>query len=145
MNATFSFTKLVVDDLEKMSGYYQQVYGLKQFERIQADIGIDPIDEIMLGVDSAYGPGSIMLLKFVDKPAAIPGAVILGFQTDDLEALVDRAVASGGSLHTEIKDSDVAPVRVAFTVDPEGNHAECVQFLGPHEARASHESLGSGS
>jgi hypothetical protein len=23
----------------------------------------------------------------------------------------------------------VAPVRVAFTVDPEGNHAECVQML----------------
>jgi len=131
MNATFSFTKLVVNDLEKMSGYYQQVYGLKQFDRIQADIGIDPIDEIMLGVDSAYGPGSIMLLKFVDKPSPVPGAVILGFQTDDLEGLVDRVIACGGSLHAEIKESDAAPVRVAFTVDPEGNHAECVQLLAP--------------
>ncbi|MBJ18290.1 MAG: glyoxalase/bleomycin resistance/dioxygenase family protein [bacterium] len=130
MNATFSFTKLVVDDLEKMSAYYQQVFGLKPLDRVQADIGIDPIDEIMLGKDSAFGPGSIMLLKFVDKPAPVPGAVILGFQTDDLDALVDRVVESGGSIHVEVKQSDVAPVRVAFVVDPEGNHAECVQFLG---------------
>jgi predicted enzyme related to lactoylglutathione lyase len=137
MNANFSFTKLVVDDLEKMSAFYQQVYGLKQFDRIQADIGIDPIDEIMLGVDSTYGPGSMVLLKFVDKPAPVPGAVILGFQTDDLEALVERVIASGGALHSEIKESDVAAVRVAFITDPEGNLAECVQIVGPVEGLTS--------
>jgi len=131
MNVTYSFTKLVVDDLEKMSAYYQKVYDLKEFDRVQADIGIDPIDEIMLGVDSAYGPGSLILLKFIDRPAPVPGAVILGFQTDDIQALVDRVVSSGGSVHSEIKESDVAAVRVAFTVDPEGNHAECVQILTP--------------
>ena len=130
MNATFSFTKLVVDDLEKMSEFYQEAYGLKPFDRVQAEIGPDPIDEIMLGVDSAYGPGSIMLLKFVDRPAPTPGAIILGFHTDDLESLLERVVASGGSVHAAIKESDVAPVRVAFTVDPEGNHAECVQMTG---------------
>ncbi len=130
MNATFSFTKLVVGDLEKMSTYYQQVYGLKQFERIQSEIGADPIDEIMLGIESAFGPGSIMLLEFVDKPAPVPGAVILGFQTDDLDRLVERVVANGGTIHTGIEESEVAPVRVAFVVDPEGNQAECVQFLG---------------
>lgn len=129
MKASFSFTKLIVDDLEKMSAYYQKVYGLKQFERIQAEIGSDPIDEVMLGVDSAYGPGSIILLEFVDREAPTPGAVILGFQTDDLDALVERTIASGGSLYGEIKQSAVAPVRVAFTVDPEGNLAECVQML----------------
>ena len=74
MNVTYSFTKLVVDDLEKMSAYYQKVYNLKEFDRVQADIGIDPIDEIMLGLDSAYGPGSLMLLKFVDRPAPVAGS-----------------------------------------------------------------------
>ncbi len=132
MNATFSFTKLVVHDLDRMSAYYQRVFGLKSFERIQAEIGIDPIDEIMLGVDSGYGPGSIMLLKFVDKPAPTPGAAILGFITDDLEGLIERVVSAGGSVHTEIKESDVASVRVAFVIDPEGNHAECVQMVSPN-------------
>jgi predicted enzyme related to lactoylglutathione lyase len=137
MNATFSFTKLVVDDLEKMSAFYQQAYGLKEFERIQAKIGSDPIDEIMLGVESAYGPGSIMLLKFVNGPAPANGAVILGFQTDDLEKLVERVATSGGSVHSEIHDSEVAPVRIAFTIDPEGNLAECVQITGPVEGLSS--------
>lgn len=130
MSTTYSFTKLVVDDLEKMTAFYSKVYGLRQFDRIQADIGIDPIDEVMLGVDSTYGPGSIVLLKFVGEPAPTPGSVILGFQTDDLQGLVDRVIASGGSQYTEIKESDVAPVRVAFTRDPEGNLAECVQTIG---------------
>lgn len=129
MDATYSFTKLVVGDLEKMSAYYQAVYGLRAFDRIQADIGGDPIDEIMLGKDSAHGPGSLMLLRFVDRKAPEPGALILGFQTDDLEALVERVLANGGSVHVPIRSSDVAPVRVAFTVDPEGNHAECVQLM----------------
>lgn len=131
MHAHFSFTKLVVHDLEAMSDYYQRVYGLKPFDRVKAAIGDDPIDEIMLGVDSAYGPGSIMLLKFVDRPAPTAGAVILGFQTDDLDALVERTLEHGGSLHSGISESDVAPVRVAFTIDPEGNHTECVQMVPP--------------
>ncbi|MAG34462.1 MAG: glyoxalase/bleomycin resistance/dioxygenase family protein [Deltaproteobacteria bacterium] len=129
MPTTYSFTKLVVDDLEKMTAFYSRVFGLKQFDRIQADIGIDPIDETMLGVDSAFGPGALMLLKFVDQPAPQPGAVILGFQTDDLQSLVDRVIANGGTLHSEIKDSDVAKLRVAFTRDPEGNLAECIEFM----------------
>lgn len=129
MSATFSFTKLVVHDLEGMSAYYQRAFGLKEFDRIQAEIGPDPIDEVMLGVESAYGPGSIMLLQFPGRSAPAPGAVILGFQTDDLDELVGRVVEAGGSIHTEIKQSDVAPVRVAFVTDPEGNHAECVQVL----------------
>lgn len=133
MAATYSFTKLVVHDLEKMSAYYQAAYGMKEFDRVKADIGGDPIDEIMLGVDSAYGPGSLMLLQFPERSAPTPGAVILGFQTDDLDGLVDRVRAAGGSLYTEISESDVAPVRVAFTTDPEGNHAECVQITGPVE------------
>ena len=131
MNAHFSFTKLVVHDLEAMSAYYQRVYDLKEFDRVQADIAGEGIDEIMLGVESAYGPGSIILLRFVDRPAPRPGAVILGFQTDDLDALVERTLEHGGSLHSGISQSDVAPVRVAFTVDPEGNLTECVQMVAP--------------
>ena len=126
----FSFTKLVVHDLEKMAAFYSEVYGMKGFDRIQADIGADPIDEIMLGVDSGYGPGSIMLLKFVDQPAPRPGAVVLGFMTEDLQALVDRVTANGGTVHAPIKENTEMNLRVAFTRDPEGNLSEVIQMLG---------------
>ena len=126
---TFGFTKLVVGDLEKMKAFYTNVFGLKQFDRVQADIGIDPIDEIMLGLDSGYGPGSIVLLRFTELAPPRPGAVILGFITDDLNALVDRVVANGGRLHAAIKEMPEMKVRVAFTKDPEGNLAELVQMI----------------
>lgn len=126
---TFGFTKLVVGDLEKMKAFYTNVFGLKQFDRVQADIGIDPIDEIMLGIDSAFGSGSLVLLRFTEIAPPRPGAVILGFITDDLNALVDRVVANGGRLHAAIKDIPEMKVRVAFTKDPEGNLAELVQMI----------------
>ncbi len=126
---TFGFTKLVVGDLDKMKAFYTNVFGLKQFDRVKADIGIDPIDEIMLGRDSGFGPGSLVLLRFTELAPPRPGAVILGFITDDLNALVDRIVANGGRLHAEIKDIPEMKVRVAFAKDPEGNLAELVQML----------------
>lgn len=126
---TFGFTKLVVGDLEMMKSFYTNVYGLKQFDRIRADIGIDPIDEIMLGRDSSFGPGSIVLLRFTELTPPRPGAVILGFITDDLQGLLDRIVANGGRVHAAIKDIPEMKVRVAFAKDPEGNLAELVQTL----------------
>ena len=129
MADTFGFTKLVVDDLEGMSAFYQAAYGLREFDRVIAEIAGNPIDEIMLGIDRAYGPGSLVLLKFTQQPAPAPGAVILGFQTDDLDALVTRVHDLGGQVPVPPKVSEVAPVRVAFVTDLEGNLAECVQLL----------------
>ena len=126
---TFGFTKLVVGDLEKMKSFYANAFGLKQFDRIQAEIGIDPIDEIMLGRDSGFGPGSIVLLRYTELAPPRPGSVILGFITDDLKGLLDRIVASGGRVHSAMKDIPEMKVRVAFAKDPEGNLAELVQQL----------------
>lgn len=131
MADTFSFTKLVVGDLEGMASFYERAYGLKSFDRVKAVIAGEPIDEIMLGVDSAHGPGSIVLLTWPERPKPSPGAVILGVVSDDLEALVARVTAAGGTVFDDIRDSEAAPVRVAFLADPEGNLTECVQVTGP--------------
>ncbi|MEM9175332.1 MAG: VOC family protein [Myxococcota bacterium] len=130
MPTPYSFTKLVVHDLEGMSVYYQRAYGLKPFGRVQADIAGDAIDEIFLGVDGPHGPGALTLLQFPDRPAPTPGAIVLGFVTEDLDALVADVEAAGGAVHDGIRSSEAAPVRVAFTADPEGNLAENVQVMG---------------
>jgi predicted enzyme related to lactoylglutathione lyase len=70
-----------------------------------------------------------VLLRFTELAPPRPGAVILGFVTDDLNALIDRIVANGGRLHAAIKDIPEMKVRVAFAKDPEGNLAELVQML----------------
>jgi predicted enzyme related to lactoylglutathione lyase len=125
--SSFSFTKLVVDDLEKMASFYSEVYGLEQVQRIEAEIGGDPIDEIILRGPGEAGMGSLILLKFVDKPAPESRETILGFNTDDMDALFERIVAGGGAVYSPKRESSVGQVLVGFVTDPEGHLAEIVQ------------------
>lgn len=128
-STTFSFTKLVVDDLEKIAAFYTRVYDLKEVTRVQAEIGSEAIDEIILGTGSEMSPGSLILLEFVDRPPPRTGEVLLGFTTDDLPALLDRVLAAGGGIHAGIKEMPEMGLRVAFATDPEGHLAELVQML----------------
>ena len=127
--ASYSFTKLVVDDLEKMAAFYCDVYELDRVARVQARIGADAIDEIMLGVGPEMSPGSLVLLKFTGKSRPQNGEVILGFTTPDLSALVARVRAAGGGIHADIQEMPEMGIRVAFATDPEGHLAELVEML----------------
>lgn len=126
--ASHTFTKLIVGDLEKMAAFYQEVYGLEEIERIQSAIGADPIDEIMLGKADVL-TGVLVLLKFIEKPPPELGEVILGFVTDDVEAVYEQVLASGGGIHAKIKQEPDSPYKVGFATDPEGHLAEIVQML----------------
>lgn len=126
---TFGFTKLIVHDLEKQAAFYRDVYGLHGVQRVQAEIGSEAIDEIMLSSDPKAAFGSLVLLKFVGRPAAQQGEGILGFITDDLPALLDRVRAAGGGVHAPIKEMPEHKLRVAFATDPEGHLAEIVQLV----------------
>ena len=128
MPTVYGFTKVVVHDLEKQAAFYEAVYGLKQYDRIQSVIGEEPIDEIMLGTTDAF-TGGVILLRFTERPPAVNGEIILGFTTDDLEGVYERVVAHGGSIHAAIRQDEGAPYKVGFVKDPEGHLAEVVQVL----------------
>jgi predicted enzyme related to lactoylglutathione lyase len=125
--STFTFTKLVVDDLEKMAAFYGQVFQLDQITRMQDAIGPDPIEEIIFGTAGALTPGALILLRYTAKPRPHNGELILGFTTRDLPALLDRVRAAGGSIHTDVRDFPDMKVRVAFVTDPEGHLIEIVE------------------
>ena len=125
--ATFASTKLIVHDLEGMARFYCSAYGFEQTGRIQAAIGSEPIDEIFLGVEGGTG-ASLILMKYVERPAPVCGAVCLVFTTDDVEALVGRVRAAGGAVDVAPYQSDVTPYRAGFTTDPEGNRIENVEI-----------------
>jgi predicted enzyme related to lactoylglutathione lyase len=129
-NSTYAFTKLVVDDLEKLSAFYQQVYGLRQIARVQASIAGEPIDEIILGVGSEMSRSSIILLKYTGRQPPRDTEVILGWRTDDLPALLDRIRAAGGRVVSDLEVKPELKVKVAFATDPEGHLAELIEMLG---------------
>jgi predicted enzyme related to lactoylglutathione lyase len=128
--ATFGFTKLIVDDVEKMAAFYHEVYGLNALQRVQARIGDEPISEIIMGPGDRMSAESLVMLKYLNRPTPPRGELILGFITADLAALVRRVQGAGGKVLQQPHDVPEHGVRVAFVTDPEGHLAEVVQMLG---------------
>jgi len=127
--ASFSFTKLVVHDLEKMAVFYRDVYGLHAVQRVRGEsIGGEEIDEIMVSADPKAQFGSLVLLKYLGRAPSPSGELILGFTTGDLPALLERVRAAGGGVHAPIKEMPELSLRVAFATDPEGHLAELVEL-----------------
>jgi predicted enzyme related to lactoylglutathione lyase len=128
--ASFTFSKLIVHDLEKMAAFYRDVYGLHAVNRVRGQsIGGEEIDEIMVSADPNAQYGSLVLLKYLGRGRSPSGELILGFTTDDLPGLLERVRAAGGGVHAPIKEIPEMNLRVAFATDPEGHLAELVQMI----------------
>ena len=127
--SNLSFTKLVVDDLDRMAEFYCTVFDLHQTGRLKIEQGAigEPIEEIFLcpSPDDRYG--AFVLFKFLLRPAPRDNETILGFQTSDLNRLVERASRLGGGLAAPIKEMPELGVRVAMLRDPEGHLCELVE------------------
>lgn len=126
----FGFTKLLVTDLEASAAFYSTVCELQELARVESKIGGRAIREIMYQ-PTAEGAGMFVLLQFVDQAAPGGDEVILGFQTEDVEAFVKRALAAGASLVEPVKDMPEHGVRVGFIADNEGHLIEVVELLEP--------------
>ncbi|MDX2276646.1 MAG: VOC family protein [Hyphomonadaceae bacterium] len=127
--ASFSFTKLVVDDLEKSAAFYKEVLGLEELMRVDEAVADRPISEILFK-QTVEGGATFALFKFLHESAPAPGEVILGFVTPDLEALLQRATKAGGKIVQPIKSMPQLGIKVAFVADVEGRLLEVVQMLG---------------
>ncbi len=127
MTTSYSFTKLVVHDLDAMARFYGAVYDLEPIQRVEAEIGGEPIEEIILGRDGAYG--GLILLRWVDRDAPPTGELLLGFTTGDIDALFERAVATGAVVRAApFVSEEAGGMRVGFIADPEGHLAEVVEM-----------------
>ncbi len=126
-DAHFSFTKLLVDDLEATHAFYTSVCGLVEQFRYESDIDGRAISEICYAPTSPGG-GALALLKFLNGPASGADEVILGFTTENLEAFIARAEAAGGSIAEAPRDMTDLNMRVAFVKDCEGHLIEVVEM-----------------
>lgn len=92
----FSFTKLLVKDLEGTAKFYKEVCGLTELARVESVIAGRPIKEIMFNA-TGEGAATFVLLTFTDTQQALSDEVILGFMTTDLPAFVERVKRAGGA------------------------------------------------
>lgn len=130
--ASQSFTKLVVDDLDRMADYYCRVFDLHRLGRLKIEKGAlgEPIEEIFLGPDPTAKFGSFVLFKRLERTAPRDVEVIVGFATDDLDGMLARVASAGGALLAPVKDMPELAVRVAMVRDPEGHVSELVEARG---------------
>jgi predicted enzyme related to lactoylglutathione lyase len=128
-STSYSFTKLVVHDLEKMAAFYKQVYDLGEIARFQTQSAGEPIDEIVLGFGTDVTKSSIILLRYMERPRPAGGEVVLGWRTTDLAALLDRIRAAGGRIVQELERRPDFRIKVAFAADPEGHLSELIETL----------------
>ncbi|WNG34302.1 glyoxalase/bleomycin resistance/dioxygenase family protein [Archangium violaceum] len=127
-NTKFGFTKLLVDNLEASAAFYKSVCGLVETGRVDAAIAGRKIREILFA-PSHDGGATLVLLKFLEAPKPTNDEVILGFMTDDIEAFVERAKASGGAVAQPAYTAADLGLKVAFVTDVEGHLIEVVQPL----------------
>lgn len=122
------FTKLVVEDMDKMSAFYGAVCGLAEEGRAEDQIAGRPICEVYFKADPP-GTGTFTLTKFLDAPRPMVEAVILGFVAADIDRFVEKAVGAGAIVVVPAHPRPDHGVKVAFVKDVEGNLIEVVELL----------------
>lgn len=122
------FTKLIVEDIDRMSEYYCALCGFEEEGRGDDQIAGRPIREAYFRSDPP-GTGTFTLTKFLDAPRPATEAVILGFVAADIDQFVENAVAAGSEVIEPVQSRPDHGVKVAFVKDIEGNLIEVVQIL----------------
>ena len=127
LGMTYLFAKTFVHDLDAMASFYENVFGLIPFGRHQDAMLGREIDEVTYQSSYPGGP-ALTLIKYLDSTGPLVGEAVQGFMSDNLEALVERARANGGSVPDPIKDVPGYNLRVVFVLDPEGHVNEVIQM-----------------
>ncbi len=122
------FTKLIVEDADKISQFYGAVCGLVEEGRDEDQIAGRRIREVYFKSDPP-GTGTFTLTQFLDQPKRAAEGIILGFVADDIDQFVARAIAAGATLIEPVQSRPEHGVKVAFLNDPESNLIEVVELL----------------
>jgi len=126
-DAQYGFSKIFVHDLEAMAKFYVSVFGLVPLNRHEDVMLGRKIDEVTY--QATYpGGSSLTLIKYLDSTGPTVGESVQGYTTTNIEALVQRAKAAGGSVPEPIRRIESFKIHVVFVLDPEGHINEVVQL-----------------
>jgi len=129
-NAGFSFTKLIVSDVDSLFAFYNRVFGLTELARVRQGEGEHELDEIiMTGAQGGYSVPSLVIQRYPNRPVPAPGEATLGFIVEDVDATVNLAVAAGGAVYRAATVQPQHGIKVAFVHDSQGHLIEVVEML----------------
>jgi predicted enzyme related to lactoylglutathione lyase len=123
----YVFGKTFVHDLEAMAAFYEEVFGLIPLTRHNDTMLGREITEIIYQSTFQGGP-TFTMIKYLDSTGPQTGESVQGFMTDDMEALIARALAAGGTVPEPIRSVPAFGVDFVFVLDPEGHINEVTRM-----------------
>lgn len=91
VDGAFTFTKLIVGDLERSAAFYRDVCGMIEVDRISGESDGRTLTEIILASDPP-APATLVLINYHGEPVAPRRDSVLGFYTADIDAFLERLV-----------------------------------------------------
>jgi predicted enzyme related to lactoylglutathione lyase len=127
----FSFTKLVVADLERAVRFYGEVFGMAALHRVRSEEHAYPLEEVVMGLGEHGGGHRLVLVCYLDRPAPPPGALWTGFVVSDMAATLEVLARCGGRVEVPAHENAEHGVVAVLATDPEGHHIEIIRTLAP--------------
>lgn len=127
-NGSLFCTKLVVGDLDRMARFYADLFGFSEVARIEAHVGGEPIEEVVL-INPEKPKEMLIVFRYLERSAPGSGEVILAFRTREIDKLLKHAVSLGARITVPAEAMPESGYRVAFIADPEGHLVELLQPL----------------
>ncbi len=124
ISVRMGFVKFVVQDLEKMRGFYERAFGLV----VAQTIDLPDILELVMrrpGEESGFS----LILYWPKAGGSVTVGTAhgpLGLYVRDVDVAFAHAVAQGATPHRE--PWDATGMRVAFVLDPEGRELELISM-----------------
>lgn len=126
---SFTFTKIVVNDLDAAERFYCDVIGLKLVAAVPATEGDYAQDERVLSVSGTNDGPMLLLIRYLHRPTPQPGEAWTGFIVSDVDAAAAAVEQAGGGVVIPCHTVEQQGVRVAIVTDPEGHMIELVTML----------------
>ena len=130
MSIDYAYTQIMVDDVEAMKDFFSSVFGMREIQRISVDFA-EPVVEVMMGCGESP-THLLVLIQVLSGPKIVHGESMLGFVTDEFDAVLERAIAHGAKVVKEVgglADSDEISgmTRIAIFEDPEGHNCQIIE------------------
>lgn len=116
----FTFTKIVVADLERATAFYRSALGLELISRA----GDQEHDEAIMAVPGHESGPLLMLMQYINRPAPPSGSAWIGFAVSDLTATIASVQAGGGTVIAPPQNVQEHKLTIAVVADPEGHPVE---------------------
>jgi len=125
----FSFTKLVVSDLDASERFYRDVFGMKSIHRVVSEEHTYGLEEVVMSISGAKGEHELIITHYLNRPCPLPGAAWTGFAVADIAATLDDVEKAGGKVEVGVHENAEHGVLAAIAADPDGHLIEVIQVL----------------